>query len=293
MSKIVLLALGALLVPFVPSHGAEPIRVFISVDMEGIGGIGTLAMVLGGQKDYEKGRDFMTAEVNAVTEAIFSRGPAEIIVNDSHGSHQNLHHERLDPRVTYIQGDDKPFGMVQGLDESIDCAVFLGYHTRAGSKGFLAHTGTFRVTKITLNGIEVGEGGLNAAFAGSLGVPVVLVSGDRNATEELTAQFSTRFVVTKDAVSWGAAQLRHPSKVREDLSSEMQSALGDLERAKPWRISEPVTYQIEFSSPKYADALELITNVSRIDGSTIAYTAENMSEAYKMIRFMYKYVEPE
>ena len=118
--------------------------------MEGIGGIGTGAMTSSnGGKDYATGRALMTAEVNAVVEAILAAGPAEILVNDSHGDMQNLLHTELDPRVEYIQGSIKPLGMVQGLDETFDAAIFLGYHARAGTTGgFLAHTGTGAVEKL-------------------------------------------------------------------------------------------------------------------------------------------------
>ena len=134
-----------------------PLKLFISVDMEGIGGIGTGSMTSSGGKDYATGRRLMTEEVNAVVAAIFEREPnADILVNDSHGDHQNLLHIDLDPRVTYIQGSIKPFGMVQGLDETFDGVIFLGYHAKAGDPdGFLAHTGTGSVKGLWLNDIEV------------------------------------------------------------------------------------------------------------------------------------------
>ncbi|SVB16658.1 uncharacterized protein METZ01_LOCUS169512, partial [marine metagenome] len=112
----------------------NPLKIFISVDMEGIGGIGTGAMTRSNGKDYNLGRKLMTAEVNAVVSAIINyNNDAEILVNDSHGDMQNLNHQDLDPRVVYIQGNIKPFGMVQGLDDSFDAAIFLGYHARAGT----------------------------------------------------------------------------------------------------------------------------------------------------------------
>src|SRR5215218_4814072 len=88
----------------------KPVKIFISVDMEGIGGIGTSAMTSTGGKDYDTGRKLMTNEVNAVVAAIFESGPATIIVNDSHGDMQNLLHTQLDPRVEYIQSNIKPLG---------------------------------------------------------------------------------------------------------------------------------------------------------------------------------------
>ena len=105
-----------------PGHGQDaPLRLFISVDMEGIGGIGTGAMTSASGKDYATGRQLVTDEVNAVVRTVLDRAPtAEILVNDSHGDHQNVLHTQLDPRVTYIQGSIKPLGMVQGLDASFD-----------------------------------------------------------------------------------------------------------------------------------------------------------------------------
>ena len=162
------------------SAARQSARYFISVDMEGIGGIGTSNMTSSTGKDYQTGRRFMTDEVNAIIAAIFESGDAEILVNDSHGDMQNLLHAELDPRVEYIQGNIKPLGMVQGLDATFDAAIFVGYHARAGTgNAFLAHTGSGSVKGLWLNGIEVGEGGMNAAFAGELGVPVVLASGDQ------------------------------------------------------------------------------------------------------------------
>ena len=95
--------------------------------MEGVGGIGTSEMTRAKGKDYNLGRKLMTDEVNAVVSAIYQyNSSAEIIVNDSHGDMQNLNHQDLDPKVVYIQGNKKPYGMVQGLDKSFDGAIFLG-----------------------------------------------------------------------------------------------------------------------------------------------------------------------
>src|SRR5690242_21853702 len=86
-----------------PAQAQRPLKIFISVDMEGIGGIGTAAMTSPTGKDYALGRKLMTDEVNAVVGAILQRGPAEILVNDSHGDMQNLNNADLDPRGMYIQ----------------------------------------------------------------------------------------------------------------------------------------------------------------------------------------------
>jgi D-amino peptidase len=273
---------------------AEAVRLFISVDMEGLGGVGTPAMTSSGGKDYATGRRLATDEVNVVVEAILARHPdAEILVNDSHGDHQNLLHTELDPRVTYIQGSIKPLGMVQGLDGSFDGAIFLGYHAMAGDPdGFLAHTGSGSVKGLWLNDVEVGEGGMNAAFAGSHGVPVILVAGDEAATRELDALLDTETVSTKVAETPSSARLVHPERVHERLRAGVERALYRLASGAfdVWDVGTPVHIRMRFSSTTHVEILQSIPGMTKVDGFTVGYTAADADEAYRLIRLMYRFV---
>lgn len=274
-----------------PQTSQQPLKVFISVDMEGIGGIGTPAMTTAAGKDYATGRRLMTDEVNAVVSAVFARGAAEVVVNDSHGDMQNLLHTELDPRVTYIQGAVKPFGMVQGLDASFRAAIFIGYHARAGTAGgFLAHTGTGSVKGLWLNGIEVGEGELNAAYAGALGVPVVVASGDAAFARQFSTTVKAATVVTKTAMTPQSAMLRHPSLVREDLSRATSTALANLSSATPWVVRAPVEVRLRLADVTIPELLTAIPGVRQVDGFTVEFTAPDMAHAYRLIRLMYRYV---
>ena len=280
-----------LLLVFYCASASSQTKIFISVDMEGIGGIGTKKMLGDGGKDYSLGRKLMTDEVNAVVAAIFEHGPAEILVNDSHGDMQNLLHTELDPRVNYIQSNIKPLGMVQGMDSTFDAAIFIGYHARAGTPdAFMAHTGSGAVQGLWINGTEVGEGGLNAHYAGSVGVPVILASGDKAFTEQFAKLVPTRLVVTKTAIGFSAANLMHPEKVHAALKSETLAALADLGSAKPLDVSEPVTFRFREVGPARIDIVMAIPGMRRIDGTTVEYEANSMDSAYRMIRLIYKYI---
>lgn len=269
----------------------KPVKIFISVDMEGIGGIGTSAMVSSSGKDYATGRKLMTDEVNAVVNAIFQTGPATVLVNDSHGDMQNLLHTELDPRVEYIQSNIKPLGMVQGLDSSFDGAIFIGYHAMAGSEnGFLAHTGSSVVKGLWINGTEVGEGGLNTFFAGSIGVPVILASGDKTFSEEIKKLTATRTVITKEAIGASAAKLLHPDVVKKELQTQTIAALKDLKNAKALTVKNPIEFVLKVDTPTRADVAMGIPGMKRVDGYTISYQAKNMDEAYRLIRIVYKYL---
>lgn len=282
-----------MLLAFAPvvASAQRPLKIFISVDMEGIGGIGTPAMTNATGKDYQTGRRLMTDEVNAVVAAIFQHGPAQVLVNDSHGDMQNLLHTELDPRVSYIQGAVKPVGMVEGLDSTFDAVIFLGYHARAGTpNGFLAHTGTGSVKGLWLNGVESGEGELNAAFAGALGVPVILVAGDSAVVDQLARTTGAEMVTTKHAITPQSARLIHPQIVRDRLTATTARALARLESIRPARVALPVRVRLRLSDITIPQILEAIPGVRRVDGYSVEFTAKNMTEAYRLIRLMYRYV---
>jgi len=289
-----LLTLCSNLVIPVAADSQEQVKLFISVDLEGIGGVGSPLMTSSGGKDYGTSRRYLTEEVNSVVAAIFEHAPsADILVNDSHGDHQNVLHGELDPRVSYIQGSIKPLGMVQGLDSSFDGAIFIGYHAKAGDPdGFLAHTGSGSVKGLWLNDVEVGEGGMNAAFAGSLGVPVILVSGDSAAAAELGQLLGSETVTTKTAETPSSARLLHPDVVRVMLRETTKTALDRLrsDGFSPLAIGSPVEIRMRFASTTHVDVLQSIPGMSKVDGYTVRYTARSMDEAYRLIRLMYRFV---
>ena len=280
-----------LILPVAPLAAQRPLRIFISVDLEGIGGVGTQAMVRSDGKDYPLARRLATDEVNAVVAAIFQRGSAQVVVNDSHGDMQNLLHADLDPRVEYIQGAVKPVGMAQGLDSTFDAAIFLGYHARAGTpNGFLAHTGSGSIKGLWINDREMGEGELNAAYAGALGVPVILASGDSAFVAQFAETVDAELVTTKTAVTGQSARLLHPTVVKERLTTATRRALAGLASAKPFDPGMPVRVRIRFSDHTLPQVLEAIPGVQRVDGFTVAFTAGSMGEAYPLIRLMYRFV---
>ena len=285
------LLLSSFLLASGTASAQRPIKVFISVDMEGIGGIGTSAMSSSSGKDYATGRRLMTDEVNAAVAAAFAGGATEVFVNDSHGDMQNLLHTDLDPRVTYLQGAIKPVGMVEGLDSTYQAAIFLGYHSRAGTpRGFLAHTGSGIVKGLWLNDIEVGEGELNAAFAGALGVPVIVAAGDSAFAAQFATNVQTTTVVTKTAVTPQSARLRHPERVKEEIATAVRSGLTNLASARPFQIGSPIRVRLRFADPTRPQILEAIPGVRQTDGYTVEFTAANMTDAYRMIRLMYRFV---
>ncbi len=183
-------------------------KVYISVDLEGISGINGDDQTSAGQPEYARGRKLMVEDANAAIRGAFAGGATDVLVNDSHGSQRNLLPEDLDPRARLISHSFKRYGMMEGLDETFDSVLFIGYHARASApRGLFAHTGSGVVRDLQVNGVAVGEGGMNAALAAWYGVAVALVTGDDTAVDEVKAIVpSVKGVVVKRAINTRAVE---------------------------------------------------------------------------------------
>jgi len=293
---LALLGLATITSPLVAQQSEW--AVYISVDMEGLSGIGTPAMTHDNGKDYAVGRRMMTQEINAVIAGIRAaaneRGIASvrIVVNDSHGDHANALIEDFPPGIEYVQGSLKPLGMVAELDDSFDAAMYLGYHARAGTEGFIAHTGSGLVLDMSINGIPAGEGEMNAVFAGANGVPVVLVSGDAAYVGQArqTYAVNAEAVVTKTAVTAQAAHLRPVDEVRADLRAAAERAMLGLGSQKPWVVGSPYTVEMKLANATHVEVAAGIPGVEKIGPLTVRFVEADPETAYRLIRILYRFL---
>ena len=264
-------------------------RVYLSVDMEGIGGISHSAPTERADQGYAAAVALMVGEANAAIEGACSAGAEEIVVNDSHGSMFNLVPADLDPRAVVIQGQ-KPWSMVQGAGgeaggETFDVALFVGYHARAGHpSGVIAHTYSGQPTLTTLAGRPVGESGINAAVLGEWGVPVGLVSGDDALADEIAdwLPWAERAVV-KRTVSRRAAASVHPSVARDLVRDGAARA---VKRAKagelrPLVLDPPVTIEVEYRNGGEADHAAVVPGAERFGDRGVRFSAPNARTAYR------------
>src|SRR6185369_1745945 len=203
-------------------------KVYLSVDMEGIAGISHPNPTNRGDGGYPVAVELMTAEANAAIAGSRAGGATEILVNDSHGGMYNLDPRALDASARLLQGQ-KPWSMVAGAgpDEGFGVALFVGYHTRAGHPtGTIAHTYSYAPTLTTLQGRPVGESGINALVLGAWGIPVGLVCGDDQLALETEAWLpGAGRVLVKTAVCRRAAAYVHPTVARDRVRAGGERAV--------------------------------------------------------------------
>jgi D-amino peptidase len=275
-----------------PLHAKE-LRVFISVDMEGIAGVVNGAQLAPGEFEYEKFRRLMTAEANACIEGAFAAGATKITVSDSHGNGLSLLPDELNPKVRLIRSWPRPLEMMDGIDGGFDAAILIGYHASIGTPGAVrAHTmSSKRFYDMRLNGKHASEAMLSAAMAGHYGVPVVLVSGDDKAVEEIQKTIDPKIVgvVVKRAIGYHSADNISPQASRALISAQTKAALTRLGDFKPYTLAKPVKLEIAFKNMLNAEILSLLPIVERIDGSTIRFIGKDIIEAMRFITFIAQY----
>ncbi|HET7425411.1 MAG TPA: M55 family metallopeptidase, partial [Gemmatimonadales bacterium] len=224
-------------------------RVYISVDMEGVAGV-----VHEDQTDpidprhageYNRFRRLMTAEANAAIEGALAAGADRVLVNDSHWLMMNLLAEGLHPAAELLSGGPKARSMVEGIELGFDAALFVGYHARAGvAHATIDHTYTSRVHEARLNGRPVGELAINAALAGTWDVPVALVSGDQALAAEARELLgpAVETVIVKHAVGRFAARSVAPTVACRLIREGTAAALGRPHA--PLRLETPVRLEV-------------------------------------------------
>lgn len=263
-------------------------RVYVSVDMEGIAGVSHPKPTGRSDSGYAAAVTLMDGEANAAVLGAFDGGATEVLVNDSHGSMFNLTPEALDPRARLVQGR-KAYSMVEAAaDGSFGVALFVGYHARAGHpRGTIAHTYTGGPTLTSVAGRPVGEYGINAMYLGALGVPVGMVAGDDALAEEVHGWLPwAERVVVKRGIGRGAADSLHPEEARRLVRRGARRAVeraraGGDHAPQPLRLAAPITVEIEFAHAGMADFAAVIPGFTRLGDRGIRYEAADPIEAYR------------
>ena len=268
----------------------EGLRVFISVDMEGLSGIAHSEMTSASGAEYARGRDLMMSDLNAAIQGALDAGATDILVNDSHGSMRNIRVEAMLPPARLISHNSKPFGMMQGIDGDFDAVFFIGYHARAGNPvGLMAHTGSgASIREIRVAGEPAGEGDMNALLAAHHGVPVALATGDEAFAEELGQRLpDTEFVAVKRAIRRTTAELIHPRETARMIREAAARALAAIPEPLPAPAS-PVAIEIQYTRPALAEIASLLPQIERIAPDTVRFEAGDMAEGYAIIRVLYR-----
>ncbi len=270
------------------AQSRDGLKVFISVDMEGVTGVVNVDDASRGGKDYDYFRQTMTREANAAIEGALAAGATEIVVRDSHGSALNLLPEMLNRNSKLLRDwSEGPLVMMEGIDASYDAAVFVGYHARAGTpNGVLDHTSSGNVTNVTVNGISMPETGYNALMAGHYDVPVVFVAGDQavcDQAQQLLGNVET--VAVKEGIGAAALNL-HPEVAREQIREGVERALSNLDDYQPYKLRAPYTLVLTLKTEQNIYRGSLFPGAKRTGDWELTYVGDDIPDIMNAYRGM-------
>lgn len=257
--------------------------------MEGISGITGWNQVVPENDEYSRGRQWMTADVNAAIAGVVQAGVSEIVVTDGHWDGSNILIEELDPPAHLINGTPSPFSMVQGVQENVGAAIFIGYHARAGTQyAVLDHTWSSRkVHNLWLNGELAGEIALNSAVCGAFGVPVIAISGDQSACAEAAALIpEIHSARVKKANGRMNAECLPLPEAHQLITSTVLDAVKNYQKIRPYRMPSPITVKVEFFRSDMADGAECLPGSHRCEARIVEYIGKDILEASKAFRAM-------
>ncbi len=271
---------------------ASPLKVYISVDMEGVAGVVTDDQLGPEGFEYERFRRFMTDEALAAVRAATAAGATEVLVSDSHGNGESLLIEAFPREVRIVRSRPRHGGMMAGLDASFAAALFVGYHASTTSlHGVRAHTiSSKHFTRLALNGKPVTEAAFNAAYAGDFGVPVIVAAGDDVAVAEIRATLGElATVITKTALGFHAAATLTPAEACERIYAGVTQAMSQRAARRPYRIAHPVQLELSFKNYTPVEMLSYLRTVERVDSHTVRFGGRDMAEISDFVDFASTY----
>ena len=264
-------------------------KLLIADDMEGISGVVSWDHCDSTHKEYDRFRRIMTNEVNAAIQGAFEGGANEIMVADGHGGAKNIMAEYLDKRVRLNSGTPSPYAMVNGIEDQVDALMYVGYHARVGTScGVLAHTWSLAIYNVWVNGLLVGEIGLNALVAGHFGVPLLMISSDLAGCKEAEALVpGVKTVPVKVGTSMYAANCLPNEVAQAQIKETAMQAVKDFKAGKapaPLTTGTPITLTVELAGSQMGDAVSTIPGVTRLEGRKVQIEVADMPTAYKAFR---------
>ena len=276
-------------VPGTTAAQQDGLKIFISADMEGVVGVVNGEQLGPTGFEYGRFREFMTREVLAEIDGARAAGATEFVVADSHGNGLNLLIEMLPADVTVVRSWPRPLAMMQGIDESFDAAIFIGYHAgTTNPEGVRAHTmSSATLADVRLNGRSALEAGVNAAIAGHFGVPVIMISGDDAAVAEARAFIGDlEGAVVKWNYGFHSARSLTPEASYALIRETVISAIRRIDSFEPLVLNNPVTLDIRFKNYRPSEVLSYLPNVERTSSHTVQFIGQNMIEIAKFMQFL-------
>lgn len=281
-------------------------KIYILTDMEGITGVVSPdKQAKPGSFGYQEAREFLMSDLNAAVEGALEGGASEILIYDMHYYGLNVILDKLHPKAKIIMGNPHIVPLEMGLNNTFKGMLMIGFHAMAETEeALLSHTYSHDIKALYLNGVLVGEIGMEAAIAGTYGVPLIMISGDSKGIEEgekIVEDFEEATV--KYAISEEGAVCLPLSLTRRIIKEKSASALERIDEFKPYspaKLNDPeynYLIELEFYKTSYVEKAlaavektdeEIIPWRKKINESRIALKGNDLPSLWKGFTKIYQ-----
>ncbi|MEX2264128.1 MAG: M55 family metallopeptidase [Bryobacteraceae bacterium] len=271
------------LLPALPALRAQsPKRIFVITDAEGVAGV--CRQDQSDPKDADM-RQLLTGEINAAVDGFLKGGADEVVVWDGHDGSQTLSALTIHPRAKLLMGG---LGITMTMERGYSAIAFLGQHARANVRGgIMAHSySSLGIQTMKMNGKPVGEIETRAALAGWYNIPVILLTGDQAAADDLRAIVpDAEFAVVKEGFSNYTCLTLSAVAARSLIEGSAQRAMAKIGKVRPYKLEGPVTFEIEFTT-RSALGIDagLLPGAEIVDARTVRFKGKDFLEAWMRYR---------
>ena len=264
------------------------LKVFMSVDIEGINGICNWDETEHDEARYEQFRRELQAEVNAACRGAHAAGATEILIKDAHDSARNLEILDLPEYCKLLRGwDGQPCSMMAGLDSTFDAVMFVGYHSPSRSSGnSLSHTmNSSRLYECVINGEIASEFTINSLYASYLGVPVAFLSGDENLTELVKKANPNIETVASKTGHHGAVLSKNPKVTWREIEEGAKRGLEKCTKDNIVPLPKKFKLEVGYKYHNLAYNASFFPGCKLIASDRISYQANNYWDVLVMLKF--------
>ncbi len=264
-------------------------KIFISADIEGVANITHWNETdKAHYQEYDLCRREMTEEVKAACDGALLAGTTEIMIKDAHDTGRNLLLEELPEIVQVIRGwSGHPFSMVQELNSDFQAAIFIGYHSPAGSAGNpLAHTMSHtRIFEVKINGQRASEFLIHGYAAAYYGVPVVLVVGDEALCEHVHQINPHIYTVVTFKGVGNSTIARMPAVVHREIKLAAQRALEDDPSRALLKLPAEFEVEVTYHAHERAYSNSFYPGAKLVSENQVLFRASDYLEVLKFFHF--------
>ena len=256
--------------------------IFLITDAEGVGGVCRQDQVEPSNREMQQ---LLTAEINAAVQGFYDGGATEVIVWDGHDGSQTLSTLTIHPRAKLVMGG---LGASMLMERRFSAVAFVGQHSKANIRGgIMAHSySSLGIQNMKLNNKAVGEIDVIAAMAGHFSTPIIMLSGDKAAVEELREIVpEAEFAAVKEGLGRYMCISESAESAQRMIRGAAQRSVAKIASIKPYRVPGPCTLEIEYTTRNSLPIdSELRTAAEVIDDRTIRFRGKDVLEVWQRYR---------